>query len=95
LGALPTMQLLVQPGAIYMPKDGKDDPDMLAAWNDMNQLPTPAERQAAFARMQKITLDKVYAVPFGSFTKVQAVRSDVEGFVPFRIPRMSNVWLQK
>jgi hypothetical protein len=26
---------------------------------------------------------------------VQAVRSDVEGFVPFRIPRMSNVWLQK
>jgi peptide/nickel transport system substrate-binding protein len=95
LGALPTMQLLVQPGAIYMPKDGKDDPDMLAAWNDMNQLPTSAERQAAFARMQKITLDKVYAVPFGSFTKVQAVRSDVEGFVPFRIPRMSNVWFQK
>jgi peptide/nickel transport system substrate-binding protein len=61
----------------------------------MNQLPTSAERQAAFARMQKITLDKVYAVPFGSFTKVQAVRSDVEGFVPFRIPRMSNVWFQK
>lgn len=95
LGALPTMQPLVQPGAVYMPKDGKDDPEMLAAWNDMNQLPTAAERQAAFARMQKITLDKVYAVPFGSFTKVQAVRSDVMGFVPFRIPRMSNVWFQK
>jgi peptide/nickel transport system substrate-binding protein len=95
LGALATMQFLVNPGAVYMPKGGKDDPDMLAAWNDMNQLPTAAERQAAFARMQKITLDKVYAVPFGSFTKVQAVRSDVKGFVPFRIPRMSNVWFEK
>jgi peptide/nickel transport system substrate-binding protein len=95
LGALATMQFLVNPGAVYMPKGGKDDPDMLAAWNDMNQLPTAAERQAAFARMQKITLDKVYAVPFGSFTKVQAVRSDVKGFVPFRIPRISNVWFEK
>ena len=45
--------------------------------------------------MQKVTLDKVYAIPFGSFTKVQAVRSDVKGFVPFRIPRMANVWFEK
>ena len=44
--------------------------------------------------MQKYTLDQVYAVPFGSFTKVQGVRSNVKGFVPFRIPRMSNVWFE-
>ena len=42
--------------------------------------------------MQKLALEQVYAVPFGSFTKVQAVRSNVQGFVPFRIPRMANVW---
>ena len=42
--------------------------------------------------MQKYVLEQVYAVPFGSLTKVQAVRSNVKGFVPFRIPRMSNVW---
>ena len=42
--------------------------------------------------MQKLVLERVYAVPFGSFTKVQAVRANVEGFEPFRIPRMSNVW---
>jgi peptide/nickel transport system substrate-binding protein len=95
LGALATMQFLVNPGAAYMPKDGKDDPDMLAAWNDMNNLPTAAGRQAAFARMQKVTLDNVYAIPFGSFTKVQAVRSDVKGFVPFRIPRVANVWFEQ
>ena len=45
--------------------------------------------------MQKHVLDQVYAVPFGSFTKVQAVRSNVKGFVPFRIPRMSNVWFDE
>ncbi len=95
LGGLATMQLLVNPNAAYMPKDGKDDPDMLAAWNDMNNQLTEAGRQAAFARMQQITLDKVYAVPFGSFTKVQAARSDVKGFVPFRIPRMADVWFEK
>jgi peptide/nickel transport system substrate-binding protein len=89
------MQLLVNPNAAYMPKDGKDDPDMLAAWNDMNNQLTEAGRQAAFARMQQITLDRVYAVPFGSFTKVQATRSDVKGFVPFRIPRMADVWFEK
>jgi len=91
LGPLATMQFLVEPGAQYKPKGGVDDPDLLAAWKDMNDNPDPAGRQAAFARMQKAVLEKVYAVPFGSFTKVQAVRANVKGFVPFRIPRMSNV----
>lgn len=93
LGALATMQFLVQPNATYKPKDGKDDPDVLAAWTEMNTLPTPEGRQAAFAKMQKLVLERVYAVPFGSFTKVQGVRSNVQGFTPFRIPRMANVWM--
>ena len=42
--------------------------------------------------MQQLVLDRVYAIPFGSYTKVQAVRANVQGFVPFRIPRMANVW---
>jgi peptide/nickel transport system substrate-binding protein len=92
LGPLDTMAFLAPPQSLYMPKDGKADPDMVAAWTDMNQLPTAEERQAAFARMQKITLDRVYALPFGSLTKVQAVRANVQGFKPFRIPRVSNVW---
>jgi peptide/nickel transport system substrate-binding protein len=93
LGGLATMQFLVQPNAAYKPKDGKDDPDVLAAWNDMNTLPTEAGRQEAFVRMQRLILERVYALPFGSFTKIQAVRSNVNGFVPFRIPRMANVWI--
>ncbi len=95
LGALATMQFLVQPNATYKPKGGVDDPDVLAAWNDMNKLPAAADRQAAFARMQKLVLERVYAIPFGSFTKVQGVRSNVGGFAPFRIPRMANVWMTR
>ncbi len=91
LGPLATMQSLVMPDATYKPKDGKDDPDVLAAWTEMNTLPTPEARQAAFARMQKLVLERVYALPFGSLTKMQGVRSNVSGFKPFRAPRMSNV----
>ncbi len=91
LGGLDTIQLMINPGAAYKPK-GDDDPDLFAAWLDMNNNPTPEGRQAAFARAQKVALEKVLAVPFGSLTKVQATRSNVQGFTPFRIPRMSNVW---
>jgi peptide/nickel transport system substrate-binding protein len=94
LGAGATMQFFADPGATYRPKDNKGDPQVLALWNDMNELPTPEGRQKAFAKMQQYVLEQVYAVPFGSFTKVQGVRSNVKGFVPFRIPRMSNVWLE-
>jgi len=92
LGALATMAFLAPPGTQYMPKDGKDDPDVLAAWRDMNNLPTKEGRKAAFGRMQEALLEKAYVYPFGSLTKVQATRTNVDGFVPFRIPRMSNVW---
>ena len=93
LGALSVMAFFAPPTAAYRPLEGKDDPDIVAAWTDMNTNPDPAARQAAYARMQSVILERAYALPFGSLTKVQASRSNVEGFVPFRIPRMSNVWL--
>ena len=92
LGALATMAFMAPPVAQYMPKDNKDDPDVLAAWNDMNSGVTKELRKAAFGRMQAALLDKAYSLPFGSLTKVQASRANVDGYVPFRIPRMSNVW---
>jgi peptide/nickel transport system substrate-binding protein len=92
LGPLDTMAFLAPPSSLYMPKDGKDDPDLVAAWNDMNTQPSAEARKDAFARIQKLVLERVYAVHFGSLTKVQATRANVQGFKPFRIPRMSNVW---
>jgi peptide/nickel transport system substrate-binding protein len=92
LGPLAVMQFLADPNATYRPPNDKGDPEVMRLWNAMNDQPTPEERQKAFADMQKYVLEHVYALPFGSFTKVQGVRSNVKGFVPFRIPRMSNVW---
>ena len=92
LGGLSTMAFFAPPTATYRPPEGKDDPDVVKAWNDMNTLPTEAGRQEAFERMQKTILERAYAYPFGSLTKVQAVRANVQGFKSFRIPRMSNVW---
>ncbi len=87
LGALAVMQFFVSPGSAY-----QKDPQVHKLWKDMNELPTPEGRQQAFADMQKYILEQGDALPFGSFTKVQGVRSNVKGFVPFRIPRMANVW---
>jgi peptide/nickel transport system substrate-binding protein len=94
LGPLAEMQFFIPPNDVYKSKDPAGDPDLVAAWKDMNQQPEAKDRQAAFARMQKLILDRVYAIPFGSLTKVQGVRANVEGFTPFRIPRMSNVWFK-
>eukprot|EP01037_Dinobryon_pediforme_P002082 gene2082-2119_t len=92
LGALATMAFLAPPAPQYQPKGGVDDPDALQGWKDMNDLPTKEERRAGFGRMQQVMLEKAYVFPFGSLTKVQASRANVSGYVPFRIPRMSNVW---
>jgi peptide/nickel transport system substrate-binding protein len=95
LGPLATMKFFVPPINNYKPKDGMGDPDILAAYSDMVNLTDAEARQAAFARMQKTILERVYAVPFGSLTKVQAVRASVKNFKPFRIPRFSNVWIDQ
>jgi peptide/nickel transport system substrate-binding protein len=94
LGALATMKFFAPPASVYYPKNDVADPDIVAAYQDMLSRPEAAERQAAFVRMQKTILERVYAVPFGSLTKVQATRANVKGFKPFRIPRFSNVWIE-
>jgi len=95
LGSLAVMQAFAPPNAVYRPVEGADDPEVVRLWNDMNRLPTPDGRQQAFAALQNYVLEQVYAIPFGSLTQVQGVRSNVHGFVPFRIPRLVNVWFEK
>ena len=95
LGVLSTMQRLVQPMAAEKPADGKDDPDLLAAWQQMNTASTQAARRQAFARMQLLALQRVYALPLGAVDQLQAVRANVNNYVPFRIPRLANVWLSR
>ncbi len=91
LGPLATMKFFVHGGSA---EPSPRDEELYKAYEDMTNLPDPKARQEAFARMQKRILEQVYAVPFGSLTKVQASRANVKGFKPFRIPRFSNVWIE-
>jgi peptide/nickel transport system substrate-binding protein len=94
LGPIPTMQQLMPPNPAYFPKPGEEDSELAADFANMNRLPTPADRQQAFARMQQRTLEQAYILPFGSMTMVEAVRANVKGFKPYRIPRVANVWFE-
>src|SRR5262249_41006348 len=95
LGPLLTMKFFAPPDNVgYHPKDNVPDPDLLGPFNDMLTQPKAEDRQAAYAKVQKIILEKAYALPFGSLTKVQATRANVKGFKPFRIPRFANVWME-
>ena len=69
------------------------DPAMAAAWDKLNTSSDTAIRKAAFADMQKQIFDQAYALPFGTMTQLQAVRSNVKNYRPFRSTRMSNVYL--
>ncbi|HTZ81180.1 MAG TPA: ABC transporter substrate-binding protein [Stellaceae bacterium] len=95
LGPLATMKFFVPPINAYKAQPGHEDPDLMADYNDMISLPTAEGRQEAFVKMQRTILERVYAIPFGSLTKVQGVRADVKNFKPFRIPRFANVWIDK
>lgn len=94
LGGVEPLRFHAHPFNTYKPKDNKPDEEFMKAWNDMLNSKSIEDRRAAFARGQARILDQVLALPFGSLTKVQAVRANVEGFKPFRIPRMSNVWIK-
>jgi len=94
LGGVAALRFHAAPFNTYKPKNNEPDAEFMKAFNDLTNGKTLEERKAAFARGQARILDQVLALPFGSLTKVQAVRANVEGFKPFRIPRMSNVWIK-
>jgi peptide/nickel transport system substrate-binding protein len=71
------------------------DPVFVQAYEDMLNKPTLEERKAAFARAQARLYEQVHAIKFGDLTKVQATRSNVKGFKPYRIPRLWGVWFEE
>jgi peptide/nickel transport system substrate-binding protein len=67
----------------------------MAAFNDITRGNTLEERRAAFARAQARAFDQVLAIPFGVMPKVQAVRSNIDGFEPYFAVRVSNVSMRQ
>ncbi len=71
-----------------------ENPAVTDAWNRMHLEETLEGRKQAFADLQQLLYDDVYNIVMGDISKVQATRSNVKGFVPFRIPRLWNVWYE-
>jgi peptide/nickel transport system substrate-binding protein len=94
VGGVQTLRPMAEPGAVYFPPNGKTDPEFIKAFEEVANGATLEARQAAFARAQKIALEDVMVIPMGVIPKVQAVRANVEHYVPFYNPRMYNVWLK-
>ncbi len=95
VGGVQTLRPMAEPTPVYTPPGGKTDPEFMKAFETVANGPTLEARQAAFVQAQRIALDDVMVVPMGVMPKVQAVRANVEHFVPFYNPRMYNVWLNK
>jgi peptide/nickel transport system substrate-binding protein len=95
VGGVQTLRPMAEPAAVYMPPGGKTDPEFMKAFEIVANGATLEARRAAFVQAQKIALDDVMVVPLGVMPKVQAVRANVEHFVPFYNPRMYNVWFNK
>ncbi|MEM7024849.1 MAG: ABC transporter substrate-binding protein [Pseudomonadota bacterium] len=71
-----------------------EDPEVTDAWDRMHLEESFEGRKQAFADLQQLLYDDVYNIVMGDISKVQATRSNVDGFVPFRIPRLWNVWFE-
>ena len=91
LGGIAAIRFHADPSAFHKPKDNSA---FMKLFNEIANGKTLDVRKAAFAKAQQNMLEDVVAIPFGTLTKVQAVRSNVENFRPFRIPRVSNVWIK-
>ncbi len=94
LGGPQTLRQMAEPNPVFRPVDNKVDADFMAAFNEVNSLPTIEARREAFARAQRIALERVYAIPFGVAPKTQAVRANVENFRSYYTTRVSNVWMK-
>ena len=95
VGGVQTLRPMAEPTPVYTPPGGKTDPEFMKAFETVANGPTLEARKSAFVQAQRIALDDVMVVPMGVMPKVQAVRANVEHFVPFYNPRMYNVWLNK
>jgi peptide/nickel transport system substrate-binding protein len=93
-GGAQSLRNLANPANVHKPPNNESDAQFMAAFNDITRGTTLDERRAAFARAQARAFDQVMAIPLGVMPKVQAVRSNIEGFQPYFATRVSNVWIR-
>ncbi len=72
----------------------KPDPELDALYLELTKGATVEERQETFKKIQAHLYEMFAIVKVGDSGLMQATRSNVEGFVPFRFPRVYDVWLE-
>ena len=90
VGPFGAMVLLVGPNTLSQVQDPVFD----QLYAEMQGGTTLDARKATFAKLQERIYSEVKMLKMGDLTKVMAARSNVKGFIPYRIPRMWNVWLE-
>lgn len=72
----------------------KNDPVLDELQQELVTGKTVEDRKATFARMQERMYTNFTVVKVADTGLMQATRSRVKGFKPFRFPRMYNVWFE-
>lgn len=69
------------------------DSELDSAFADLKGKLTLAERKGAAERFYTRVTDQAYSIKLGDNGLLQAIRTEVKNFVPYRIPRAWGVWL--
>lgn len=77
------------------PHQRETDPRLDAAYEKLVSGQTVEERQDAFAELQQAMYDLVPQIKLGDVGRMQAGLSNFKGFVPFRAPRVYDVWIEE
>lgn len=70
------------------------DPEMEALYDQLISSPEQEARKAVFSEIQRAIYDKVYAIKLGNLGQYVAVRSNLKGYKPYRMPRFWDVWYE-
>lgn len=72
----------------------KPDPELDALYQELISGATVEARQETFKKIQTRMYDLLAVVKVGDSGLMQAARSNVKGFKPFRFPRVYDVWIE-
>ena len=70
------------------------DPDLDKLFAELVSGATFEARKASFGKFQERVYEQVLFLKFGDLIRKQATLANVKGFVPYRIPRLWNVWVE-
>ncbi len=70
------------------------DPELEQLYKTLISAPTADERKKVFAQFQTKAYEKAYAIKLGDVGQYVAVRSNLKGYKPYRMPRMWDVWYE-